>query len=292
MGTRDARALTGAGPSGRCTPRRTLRRMGGSGPHTVRSLVSDLRALGVRAGDTLLLHSSQRSLGFVAGGTHAVVQALTEALGPTGTLVVPTHTPDNTDPAEWRHPPVPEAWWPGIREHTPGFDPARTPSRWMGVIAETVRTWPGALRSTHPQVSFAALGARAGDVVAVHRLDDALGEDSPLGAVHRLGGKVLLLGCGYGSNTSLHLAEWRQELAPRAATGSSVLGPGGTSSWVTWTDVVADGSDFGQLGDDFEASGGAVTGTVGDAEAHLMSQPALVDFATRWMATRRGRAAG
>jgi aminoglycoside 3-N-acetyltransferase len=40
----------------------------------------------------------------VAGGTQAVVQALLDVLGPAGTLVVPTHTPDNTDPADWRNP--------------------------------------------------------------------------------------------------------------------------------------------------------------------------------------------
>src|SRR5271170_2297235 len=155
-------------------------------PYTVRSLRSELRALGLAAGSTVLVHSSARSLGFVAGGTQAVVQALLDALGPAGTLVVPTHTPDNTDPAEWLNPPVPESWWPAIRIQGPGFDRSRTPSRWMGVIAETVRTWPGALRSDHPHVSFAAVGRHAVSVTGSHKLDDALGEGSPLGAVNRL----------------------------------------------------------------------------------------------------------
>jgi aminoglycoside 3-N-acetyltransferase len=256
-------------------------------PHTVQSLASDLRALGIASGDVLLLHSSNRSLGFVAGGTQAVVQALLDALGPEGTLVVPTHTPENTDPAEWQHPPVPEAWWPVIREQAPGFDPLRTPSRWMGVIAEAVRTWPGALRSDHPQVSFSAIGMNAADIVGGHQLDDALGESSPLGAVYRLDGKVLLLGCGYSSNTSLHLAEWRQVSPPRAATGSSVQQPDGTSQWITWVDVVTDESDFDRLGAAFEATGGAVISQVGGATARLMSQPVLVDFATAWMAANR-----
>ncbi|WP_432487229.1 AAC(3) family N-acetyltransferase [Kineococcus sp. SYSU DK018] len=261
-------------------------------PHTVASLAGELKALGLEAGSTVLLHSSLRSLGFVAGGTHAVVQAVVDVLGPVGALVVPTHTPDNTDPAAWQHPPVPQAWWPSIRQHTPGFDPARTPSRWMGLIAEAVRTWPGAQRSAHPQVSFAALGARAGEVVATHRLDDALGEDSPLGAVYRLGGKVLLLGCGYDSNTSLHLAEYRQPRPPRARTGSSVLDADGSSRWATWEDVVTDEGDFVRIGADFEAGGGAVIGPVGNAQARLMSQPALVDFATSWMATHRSGSTG
>jgi aminoglycoside 3-N-acetyltransferase len=199
-------------------------------PYTAQSLGFDLRALGLAAGDVVLVHSSARSLGFVAGGAQAVVQALLDVLGPAGTLVVPTHTPDNTDPADWCNPPVPELWWAAIRAQAPGFDRSRTPSRWMGVIAETVRTWPGALRSDHPQVSFGAVGSQSAAVTGVHQLDDALGEHSPLGAVYRLDGKVLLLGCGHDSNTSLHLAEWRQKAPPRAVKGASVRRPDGASA--------------------------------------------------------------
>ena len=260
-------------------------------PHTVTSLRADLRALGVVAGDVLLLHSSRSSIGFVAGGPQAIVQALLDVLGLEGTLIVPTHTPDNTDPATWRNPPVPERWWSVIREQSPGFDPALTPaSRWMGVLAETVRNWPGAVRSNHPQVSFAAIGAQAVDVTAGHRLDGALGDDSPLGAVYRLAGKVLMLGVGYDSNTSLHLAEWRQQKPPLHLTGSAVRQPDGSGRWVTWTDVAEDESDFESIGADFEAMTGAASiGSVGNATARLVSQRALVDYATQWMADRRGR---
>jgi aminoglycoside 3-N-acetyltransferase len=266
-----------------------LSRVDQHAPHTVGSLTADLRALGLSAGDVVLLHSSMSSVGFVAGGPQAVVQALLDVLGPGGTLVVPTHTPDNTDPAGWRRPPVPEAWWPVIRDEAPGFDPATTPSRWMGVIAEAVRTWPGALRSGHPQVSFAAVGAQAHEVVGQHPLDDALGDRSPLGAIYRLDGKVLLLGCGHDSNTSLHLAECRQQSPPLAAHGSSVRQPDGTGRWLTWTDVVADESDFARLGADYGARGAERVGPVGGATARLTSQRTLVDFATGWLATHRTR---
>jgi aminoglycoside 3-N-acetyltransferase len=269
-----------------------LARMDQPTPHTVDTLAADLRALGLTEGAVVLLHSALKSVGFVVGGAQAVVQAVLDVIGPEGTLAVPTHTPDNTDPAGWQHPPVPASWWPVIREQAPGFDPARTPSRWMGVVAEAVRTWPGAVRSTHPQVSFAAVGARAQEIVADHRLDDALGEQSPLGAIYRLDGTVLLLGCGYDSNTSLHLAEYRQAAPPRAATGSSVRRPDGTAHWITWVDVETDESDFEALGTDFEAGGfeaggGARLGPVGGATARLMSQRAVVHFATAWMAARR-----
>ncbi|WP_307836818.1 aminoglycoside N(3)-acetyltransferase [Acrocarpospora phusangensis] len=248
---------------------------------------SDLLALGVTPGDTVLLHSSMKSLGYVVGGVQAVVQAFLDALGPTGTLVVPTQTGDNSDPAGWRNPPVPEEWWPVIRSQSPGYDPAVTPSRWMGLLPETVRTWPGAVRSAHPWLSFAAIGAHAETVTGGHRLDDALGEDSPLGALYRLDGKVLLLGVGHDSNTSLHLGEWRQESPPRGPHGASIRRADGTSEWVTWTDVLEKEDDFEELGAAFEAAGGVTFGQVGSATARLMPQRAAVDFATAWIAANR-----
>ena len=239
----------------------------------------------------MLLHSSRSSIGFVAGGRQAIVQALLEVLGEHGTLVVPTHTSENTDPATWNNPPVPESWWSVIREQSPGFDPALTPaSRWMGILAETIRTWPGTVRSDHPQVSFAALGAQAAVMTADHRLDAALGDSSPLGAVYRLNGKVLMLGVGYDTNTSLHLAEWRQPAPPLHVTGASIRQPDGSGLWVTWTDVAENEDDFETIGVEFEAAtNGARVGRVGNATARLVSQRALVDYATKWMAGNRGQ---
>ena len=108
-----------------------------------------------------------------------------------------------------------------------------------------------------------------------------------VGAVYRLDGKVLLVGCGYDANTSLHLAEWRQATPPRGETGAAVRRPDGTGEWVTWVDVREDEADFVQIGEAFESTGGATIGPVGEAAARLMSQRALVDFATAWMAAHR-----
>ena len=105
--------------------------------------------------------------------------------------------------------------------------------------------------------------------------------------MNRLDGKVLLLGCGHDSNTSLHLAEWRQPAPPRHRTGSSVRRPDGTGHWTTWTDVAEDEGDFEDLGADFEATGAATIGPVGDATARLMRQRPLVDFAVGWIAIHR-----
>lgn len=85
-------------------------------PNTVSSLCEEFVELGVERGMVLLVHSSLSALGWVCGGAVAVVRALERVLGEEGTLVMPTHSGDLSDPSEWRHPAVPKVWWQMIRD--------------------------------------------------------------------------------------------------------------------------------------------------------------------------------
>jgi aminoglycoside 3-N-acetyltransferase len=256
-------------------------------PHTRASLAKDFEALGVRAGSVLLVHSSLRSLGWVSGGALAVVQALLDVLGPAGTLVVPSQTADNRDPSSWT-PPPPESWWPVIRDSLPGFDAARTPSVNVGVITEQVRTWPGAVRSAHPQTSFAAIGADAAALMRGHRIECHLGEESPLAALDAAGASALLLGVGFDKATAFHLAEYRSPFPPRRDYGCAVLTPDGGRRWIEYEDVVLDDHDFARLGADFERdSGVVVTGRVGSASGRLFPIPDAVAYAEKWFIRNR-----
>ena len=260
-------------------------------PATVDSLQADFSALGIRSGMVLLVHSSLSAMGWVCGGAVAVIIALQEVLGAAGTLVMPTHSTDLTEPSQWENPPVPESWWPTIRATMPAYQPDLTPTRSMGVIAETFRKQKGVLRSAHPHHSFCAYGHQASHITSNHSLEFGLGEGSPLARIYDLHGFVLLLGVGYDSNTSMHLAEYRatfptkrivQEAAPISSTGSR--------RWTTFEDIDLDSSDFEQIGEDFlqsDLGGGVHLSKVGLAKCQLMSQRVVVDFAVDWLEANR-----
>jgi aminoglycoside 3-N-acetyltransferase len=258
-------------------------------PVTVDGMVADLRALGLDEGMIVVVHSSLSALGWVSGGAQAVVLALQQVLGDRGTLVMPTHSGQLSDPGEWRHPPPRDPTWvPIIRETLPAYDPALTLPRQMGAVVESFRGQPDVLRSGHPHVSFAARGPAAERVTGSHSLDYSLGEDSPLARVYDLDGWVLLLGVGHANNTSLHLAEYRLplEMRKRVRHGAPLLRDG-RREWVWYDDVDNDSDPFEELGADFARETGLErVGRVGGGRARLMPQRPLVDYGVQWLERR------
>lgn len=258
-------------------------------------LQTDFRQLGLHAGQTVLVHTSMKALGgFVVGDAPTVVDALLAVLTSAGTLIMPSHSTNNTDPGYWRNPPAPPEQWDAIRAAMPPYRPDITPTNRMGVINETFRTYPGVVRSSHPAFSFAAWGQHAAWVTAGQSLNNSVAEQSPTGWLYALDGWVLLLGVGYERNTSLHLAEFRAQgiVKQREENGSAML-VNGRSTWVTYYDEAMDSDDFAAVGAAFERETDEVAvGKVAGATARLMRQRPLVDFATRWFEANRPQATG
>ncbi len=256
-------------------------------PITRAGLRRDLRALGVRGGAALLIHSAFGKLGWVNTGPQALIGALEDAVGETGTLVMTAQT-GLSDPAEWNAPPVPKTWVAEVRRTMPAYDPKRTPVRGQGVVPEYFRGLPGVVRSAHPAISFCALGPRARSLMSGHTLEADFGEKSPLGKLVLAGAKVLMLGTDYTSCTALHLAEHRSESAPTVRCGAPMLIEG-KRKWVWYKGLDHDSSDFAAIGRAFERKHpGAVSKCkVGLALSRLVDMAALVEFATQWMTRNR-----
>lgn len=258
-------------------------------PLTVDRIAADLRALGVEAGETLVVHASLSELGWVAGGPQAVVDALQQVLTEDGTLVMPTHTTQYSDPSVWTNPPVPDDWVEQIRDGIPPFRPAVTATRSMGAVAECVRNYPGTVRSRHPLYSFAAWGAEATEIIQNHPFEDAIGDDSPLGRVYDRGSRVLMLGTDYETNTSLHLAEYRGEFEKATVTEGAPILRDCERTWIEWEDIEISSDDFAETGAAFESEhpDAVAEGEMGAASVKLVDQHTLVDFAAEWFSEHR-----
>lgn len=259
-------------------------------PLTSADVAATLRELGL-AGRTVMVHTAMSRLGHVVGAEDGLLRGILDAVGPDGTTVMPAQSWQLCDPAFLRLPDIDPEWYPLLRDHLPPYDPARTPTRTMGAVAELFRTWPGVLRSGHPQRSVAALGPHASRVTAVHDLDDAAGERSPMRALEDLDALVCLLGTGFDSCTALHLAENRTDWPGRTVVDQGApMTVDGERRWVTWREVVPADEDFGACGAGFRAAHPALVASarLGAAEVVVVPVRELVAYATNWFAEHRG----
>jgi aminoglycoside 3-N-acetyltransferase len=116
-----------------------------------------------------------------------MIDALFEAIGPRGTLVMPTLSFS----------------WVGLGSP---YDKRRTLSK-VGAITEAFRRRPGALRSSHPTHSVAACGAKARFIVSGHSLDQPVfSKKGAYGKLYELDARILMM-APLGTNTIMHMAE-------------------------------------------------------------------------------------
>ncbi len=254
-------------------------------PITKKSLIEELSNLDLK-GETVIVHSALSKLGWVCGGAVALIEALQEVITKAGTLVMPAHSGDYSEPKYWGNPPVPEEWYQKIRDEMPAYRAEVTPTRGLGVTPEIFRSLPGVVRSDHPCLSFSAWGKEAEALTADHKLDYALGENSPLAKIYRREGKILLIGVGHDSNTSLHLAEYRAEHELKIKIlGSSIL-KDGKNVWKKYQDIEFNDDLFPAIGKEYESEYEYSKAKVGMAEAKLFEQKEMIDFAVNWLEKR------
>ncbi len=156
-------------------------------------LQNSFQNIGLRSGDTVLVHSSLRTLGPVDGGADTVIDALLETVGPDGILAMPTHT------------------FKVVNAQQPIFHQALTPSC-VGALTEVFRKRSGTVRGLHPTHSIAAVGPRADEFIAIREQDSTpCPPESPYGRLRTWNGKVLIIGVGLECCTFFHgCEEWAE----------------------------------------------------------------------------------
>ncbi|RAK05264.1 aminoglycoside N3'-acetyltransferase [Halanaerobium saccharolyticum] len=198
-------------------------------PITKKSLINDLKKLKLK-GEVVIVHSALSKLGWVCGGAVALVEALQEVITAEGTLIMPAHSGDYSEPKYW--------------------------------------------------------GKEAEAITADHRLDYALGENSPLATIYEREGKILLIGVGHDCNTSLHLAEYRADYDLKIKIfGSSIL-KDGQNVWAKYQDIEFNDELFPAIGKEYETKYEYNSAIIGLAEAKLFDQKIMVDFAVNWLEKR------
>lgn len=263
-------------------------------PITRSDLVPGLKAIGVPPGQVLMLHASLSSIGYVIGGADSVVLALQEVLGGGGTLLAFASW-DNAPPDDDRN------WSDAFRDaylrDPPAFDVLVSASaRYVGRLPERIRTWPGAVRSDHPEASFVALGSRARWLTEGQPINHPYGPGSPLAKVLEAKGSILMLGAPLGTITMLHHAEELADVPNKRSVHYSA--PVKTSVGIEWRQVhdidtstgafsyapvVGNRDSFAVIAEEALAAGIGRQHPIGESRSVLFPAEELVTFAVAWL---------
>jgi aminoglycoside 3-N-acetyltransferase len=243
-------------------------------------LADDLRRLGVAGSDLVMVHASMRAIGPVVGGAETMVRALQDAVGPSGTLMAyvdfEPFVLDGDDPGD-----------------IPAFDP-RTARAALdhGILHEVLRTWPGSMRSAHPDAGVVAIGPLAQWLVDPHPFQYGYGEGTPFARFVERQGKVLMLGAPLDTLTILHHAEHLARIPGKRVVRyrRRMHGRHGTE-WVEFEEF--DTSEpvndrlppdcFDRIARGFLDTGGGRSGLVGEGPSYLFPAAELVRFGIAWL---------
>ena len=236
-------------------------------PLSKQTMTARLRALGIRPGDLLLVHSSLRALGPLDGGAEMVLESLLETLGPEGTLMMPGFQHGS----EYL-----------LAAGKVCFDVRNDPSE-CGYLTEFFRRFPGTLRSLSPTHSMTACGPLAEELLRDHeKCPVTAGWGSPFEKLIRAGGKILMLGAASSSNTTMHFLE----NTGGAPTVCATLFPtrvidrdGKVIETPIYPHMPGLHRNYPHAVELLEKAGGVVRGTVGAAACELYSAPILEQVA-------------
>lgn len=219
------------------------------------ALTEQLSALGLRRGGVCMVHASFKSLCLPRERITDIIDTLCQALGPDGTLIMPTHT-----------------GYGGV------FDPDRSPST-TGALTEVFRTRYPSLRSEHPTHRCHAMGRCAAACLQDHQQGYAVGAGSPCEFLHQQGGQVLLIGVDLTTATVLHLAEFYAHVPYLRTRSRRVALPNGEVATVELSRQPGHSNGFVKIEPHLRQAGAIRYGTVAAAHCRLIEAKLTVDIA-------------
>ncbi len=225
-----------------------------------------------------MVHASLRQTGPVIGGAATIVNALLEALGPTGTLVAYVDFEPFFEDGDPEIPVFNKLTSSAARDH--------------GVLHEMIRTWPGSLRSDHPGAGISAIGAKAEWLTKEHPFQYGYGPGTPFEKLIELNAKILMFGAPLDTITLLHYAEHLADIPDKQIVRYQHLIPTPTGpEWIDFEEF--DTSEpvnshlpenvFEQIAEAFLESGQGQQTMIGKASTFLFNSQALVPFAVSWL---------
>jgi len=234
---------------------------------TKERLVSDLRKMGLNRGDHVSIASALSKVGYIAGGPEAFIDAVIEVIGPEGTLMVNTYT----------------AFFQVFQleavNNCPPFDPKLTPCV-TGVVSETLRKNPQAMRSRHPTSSVAAIGKKASFLTKGH--GPYAKARLPYSRLAEIEGKSLFIGLGNNLVALRHEAQFRAGLIDIVHLESCInyLDEDGKTQLFKGADVTACTRALPRLVPVMMQRGMVKEGTIGNARSILVSTKEALDLMT------------
>ena len=254
-------------------------------------LADGFRALGVAAGDTVMMHASVRAVGQIAGGPDQIHLALKDALTSEGTLMMYASCPEHYD--EIGRGNLNSDQEGELLEKLPAFDPRTARSqRENGALVELFRTYPGSAVNDHV-ARFVVWGKQAGHLISEQPWHYAFGHGSALDRFVQLDGRILLLGCDHDTVTLLHYVEHVADFPGKRVSRFKVpVIEDGVQVWKEMEEF--DSADagahphwpprfFARVVDTYLDQTRSHGGRVGSAECFLIDARDLVEFAARVM---------
>jgi aminoglycoside 3-N-acetyltransferase len=229
-------------------------------------LTQGLLQLGLKEGDSVMMHASLEKIGTVDGGAAMIIHRLLRVIGDNGTLLMPTFTSISRHGQSHDNFTAPNCWCEGKEERHVPFIPELQPDKQLGAIAHRLCSWPRSRRSKHPGYSFVAVGKHADEVVSELKLEDPL---LPIKKLLKYNPNIILVGDDLTAATAIHLA--RVSKSPIAGLDERALTI--SSKGLNWVNIKGLGcsNGFQKLANHLTTPESKMIGTA-TAEAYSMKE--------------------